>query len=323
MEAEGRIGILYLKEIWSHYQNIRSGTPSQPIEWKYLYGVFNTLGLGLEPTVRHLTMYSQSFDEFETWVEQNGRISKPAVDYFNKAVHKDGKTFQSGNPIFNEKDLNQWQEEGYVVLKQAISKEACKASVELICKSIGADLNKPDTWYQEHPLKQGIMVQLFNEEILEENRFSPRIRQAFEQMWGKSNLVVSMDRVSFNPPETETYTFPGPNLHWDVSLKQPIPYGVQGLLYLADTKEEQGAFTVIPGFHNHIEQWVDRTGSNPREIDLLRDFGDKPIAGEAGDLIIWNHCLPHGSRPNRSTLPRFVQYINYQPLDFEHQAEWL
>jgi hypothetical protein len=33
--------------------------------------------------------------------------------------------------------------------------------------------------------------------------------------------------------------------------------------------------------------------------------------------------LPHGSRPNRGTRPRLVQYINMFPTTFEEQEEWI
>ena len=104
-----------------------------------------------------------------------------------------------------------------------------------------------------------------------------------------------------------------------------IPFGLQGLLYLSDTDENQGAFTVIPGFHKNIENWLENLNDdeNPRDINLLNDYKKKHIAAKAGDFIIWNQCLPHGSSPNTSDKPRIVQYINYQPIDLEYQAEWI
>jgi hypothetical protein len=325
MKVEGRIGIYLLKEIWSDYYNIKhSNQQGHKVEWKYRNAVFNTLGIGIEPTTQYLMSLSPSFEDFESWIQKNGRVSRSLIDNFNSMVLNENEL----NPmptekVFSESDLEKWGKEGYVVLKNAVSEKDCQDSVELICSKIGVDLMDVKSWYSDHPLRQGIMVQLFNDPVLDKNRFSSRVRLAFEQLWGNKNLIVSMDRVSFNPPETESYQFQGPNLHWDVSLKKPIPFGIQGLLYLNDTDEDQGAFTVIPGFHKNIENWLESINENPRKINLLDFFDEKPIAGKAGDLILWNHCLPHGSRPNHSVLPRIVQYINYQPLDLEYQAEWI
>jgi ectoine hydroxylase-related dioxygenase (phytanoyl-CoA dioxygenase family) len=168
------------------------------------------------------------------------------------------------------------------------------------------------------------MVQLFQHPILEQNRQSFKIRKAYEELWNRTDLWVNTDRVGFNPPETELYKFRGPHLHWDVSLKLPVPFGTQGILYLADTAENQGAFTLVPGFQNKIEDWINNLppGANPRSENLYA-LGAKPIAANAGDFIIWHQALPHGSSPNTSILPRFVQYINYAPADEKENRIWI
>jgi ectoine hydroxylase-related dioxygenase (phytanoyl-CoA dioxygenase family) len=134
-------------------------------------------------------------------------------------------------------------------------------------------------------------------------------------LWQKKNIWMNNDRVGFNPPETASWKFPGPDLHWDCSLELPIPFGLQGILYLSDTAADQGAFTLVPGFQHRLESWLNSLppGADPRQQDL-HALGSTPITGEAGDFIIWQQALQHGSSPNTSTQPRFVQYINYQPV---------
>lgn len=222
-------------------------------------------------------------------------------------------------------DIERWDRDGYLILNSAIPKEDCERAVNLIYETIEATPSNPESWYKPHPLKNGIMIQLFISPILDKNRFSSKIRTAYEQLWNRQDLMVSTDRVSFNPPETTFYKFPGPYLHWDVSLKRPIPFGLQGLLYLADTDIDQGAFTVVRGFHKKIENWLAQLGEgvNPRNQKILNNFELEPISGKAGDFVIWDQRLPHGSSPNKSSKPRIVQYINYQPLDLEYHSEWI
>lgn len=323
----GRIGIYYLKSIWNYYQKLKTNsTELSNIEWKYINGVFNALGIGTEPTITYLMQSNDSFDKFENWIEENGRISLPIIEQFNTAVRNENiNQLKSEEEIFSQSDLAQWHEDGYIILRNAVPKIDCERTINLIYDTIDACSSKPSTWYNNHPLKQGIMIQLFNSSILDSNRLSNKIKLAYQQLWNRQDLLVSMDRVSFNPPENNFYKFPGPNLHWDVSLKRPIPFGLQGLLYLSDTDENQGAFTVIPGFHKKIENWLKDLDKdeNPRDINLLRNFKKKPIAAKAGDFIIWNQCLPHGSSPNTSDKPRIVQYINYQPIDLKYHNEWI
>lgn len=323
----GSIGLYYLKTIWHYYHQLKiNPAKAEKIEWKYITAAFNALSIGLEPTIKYLMNSNTSFEEFENWILENGNTSQPSIDQFNAIVSgKNDEEFSTEEKVFSQAELGQWEKDGYIILRNAIPKVDCEKTVNLIYDTIDANNSDPNTWYANHPLKQGIMIQLFNSPILDRNRFSKKIRLAYQQLWNRNDLLVSTDRVSFNPPETEFYKFPGPNLHWDVSLKKPIPFGLQGLLYLSDTDENQGAFTLIPGFHRNIEAWLMQLGKdeNPRDTNLLSQFEKKPISAKAGDFIIWHHCLPHGSSPNTSTKPRIVQYINYQPLDMEHQTEWI
>ena len=113
-------------------------------------------------------------------------------------------------------------------------------------------------------------------------------------------------------------------MHWDVSLHQPIPFATQGILYLTDTPPEQGALTLVPGFHRRVGGWLAALpqGADPRVQDL-RALGPMPIGAQAGDLIIWHQALPHGPSPNRGTRPRLVQYINLTPGHVPCHDVWL
>ena len=128
-----------------------------------------------------------------------------------------------------------------------------------------------------------------------------------------------MDKGGFNPPVNADWQFSGPFLHWDVSLAPPVPFGIQGILYLTDTAAEQGAFRCVPGFHRKLNDWL---RSLPPEVDTrtqdLESLGASTIAGRAGDLIVWRQELPHGSSPNRAAKPRIVQYISGEPSDWLH-----
>ena len=70
----------------------------------------------------------------------------------------------------------------------------------------------------------------------------------------------------------------------------------------------------MPGFHHQLEDWLKDLppDANPREQDL-ESLGAQPVPGKAGDLIIWNSALPHGSSANTATDPRVVQYITMFP----------
>jgi ectoine hydroxylase-related dioxygenase (phytanoyl-CoA dioxygenase family) len=55
----------------------------------------------------------------------------------------------------------------------------------------------------------------------------------------------------------------------------------------------------------------------------VRELRAIPIAGGAGDLIVWHQALPHGATPNLANSPRVVQYLNMFPSQHGVNAEWL
>ena len=328
----GRLGVLHLKRFWQkadlRRRRLLEGRAHHD-EGKMDTTLLAVLGLGLEQTMKQVYLETGSFEAFEDWVEEVNAAGLDAakVAAFNDCIRQRALPRTPPLPeeaVLSAEDITFWDENGYVIIRDAVSREDCEAAVAAICGFIGVDRHDPATWYAPHPGRQGIMVQLFQHPALEKTRSSPKVRAAYEQLWGRCDLWLNTDRAGFNPPETASYTFPGPRLHWDMSLAQPIPFGTQGILYLADTAADQGAFTLVPGFHRRSGEWLASLppGANPREQDLYA-MGPVPVAAGAGDFILWHHALPHGSSPNSSRLPRFVQYVNYEPLDAEVREEWI
>jgi len=327
----GNLGVMHLKRYWQKCQLKKDGSLASdafPEEWNIDIILLSALGLGLEQTLKEIYNSLKDFNDFENWVLSinNGELPKEKIEQLNRYIHNRENGIVEGEieKVLDESDISFWNVNGYLIIRNVISGQDCEDTINAICDFIDIERDDPSTWYNNHPARQGIMVQLFQHPALEKNRLSEKIRKAYEQLWSRKDLWVNTDRVGFNPPETSFWKFPGPKMHWDVSLAMPIPFGLQGILYLANTASNQGAFTLVPGFHNKIESWIGSLSPsvNPRNEDIYA-MGTKPIEAKAGDFIIWHQALPHGSSPNTSELPRFVQYINYAPLDAEVNEVWI
>ena len=330
----GALGIYQLKRLWSRALAARKGsfTPASAHDRHLDFLVTHACGLGLEQTADYLGRAAPSFEEFERWiVETTGGVASERVARINAAVA--GRPappetarwladVEASEPVLTADDLACWAEHGYVVLHDAVPRATREAAVEALWNHLGARADEPETWYRRRD--HGIMVQYFQHPAFAANRRSSRLHKAFAQLWGTADLWATTDRVGFNAPERAGFTFPGPHLHWDISVKTPIPFGTQGILYLTDTPPEQGAFTLVPGFQRWGEDWLSGLppGADPRQQDL-HALGAIPIGGRAGDLIIWHQALPHGASPNRGSHPRLVQYINMFPARIEMQDEWI
>lgn len=290
--------------------------------------LFDALGVGLEQAMQYLGRERPDLSAFESWLLATAGPPDPeTIARYHawldgaplpEATRARLAAIDAAAPVLDAGDLAHWQREGWVILRGAIDRGEAAAVEALLWRVLDADPAMPSSWYG-HELN-GIMIQHFQDPALDVARRSPRIHKAFAQLWGTADLWATIDRMSFNPPETPAHPFQGPHLHWDASLALPVPFATQGILYLTDTAADQGALTLVPGFHHRLEGWLADLGDrDPRQVDLSAQA--VPIAAGAGDLVIWRQDLPHGASPNRSTRPRLAQYVNfYSPALTDHPA---
>ena len=163
-------------------------------------------------------------------------------------------------------DLDFFAEHGWVVATGVISREQAALTANRVWTYANKKAEDPDTWHGG-----GIMVEMYQAQEQWDNRTAPKIHEAFSQIWDQEELRVSRDRVSINPPALDKDAAKESQvafgLHFDTGFAQqkvaeakklrPIPKGVQGVLYLVDTPEENGAFICVPGMHNIVDEWLD------------------------------------------------------------------
>lgn len=231
-------------------------------------------------------------------------------------------------PVLSAEDWAFWQENGYVVIPNAVPQQHLEAIVDTIWHFLEMDPNNREDWYKYQPytrdnmcspISAAGMVEIYQHQALWDNRQYPRVYQAFAEILQAENLWVSLDRANMKPPDRVDKPEWGHQgmIHWDIdTMQDPIPFGVQGVLYLTDTSEDQGGFQCVPGFHNMFADWVKTQPAdrNPRQPDLT-GLTVKSIAGKAGDLVIWHRLLAHGNGHNRSDRPRLAQYITMSPVN--------
>ena len=297
-----------------------------PGEFAVTKAVLDTLGVGLEPAHTFLARARPTVAEFEAWIlgEVGGTIDQRRVARA-VAISQDAppdaerraelQRIDRAAPVLSESDLAFWKQNGYVILREAAPLDACAELERAICQSLGADPTDPDTWYGGGR-QQGVMVQMFHAPVIDDIHASARIHKAFAQLTGTADLVMTSDRCGFNPPVRPGNPYTGTSLHLDLpSLTPPVSPGLQGILYLTDTDEDQGALRVIPGFQHRIDSWLESlpAGRDPSLEDFAALGEVRSIAADAGDLIIWTAALPHGPQANTASQPRIVHYLTMYP----------
>jgi len=227
-----------------------------------------------------------------------------------------------------------WKEQGYVVIKNAVSREQAEQTAAFIWEFEDKNPNDKNTWYTapraEMKMKELTgtgMVEVYNNQYLWNNRQTKKVYDAFVDIWGTDKLWVTIDRANLNFPIRPGHEYKG-FIHWDYD-PDTKPQNVQGVLALADqTDEHMGGFQCIPWLFKNYDTWKltqpeDRDHFKPDTTGLEDKIVKVPM--EAGDLLIFNSSEPHGIRPNRSEdKVRIAQYISMMPAQEDNKAlrEW-
>lgn len=280
----------------------------------------NFYGLGKFETYFFLYADCKDFQHFKDWV-----VGLKGQEFVIEADQK-FKAWQNNKTIEPEKSeafpkvlskeqIQFWEENGYLKISKVVEDERCDEVAGQIRRHLNVDLNHPATWYMEHPNWQGIMVQLYQNEALEKVRNQENIRQIFADLYQTNELVPNIEKLGYNPPESEVWSFQQGKLHWDINLDIPVEFEVQGILYLNDVSENGGPIQFVPGFHHRFDEWITQFSSLERAHTSMR-LTEVPtkIPGEKGDLILWRNTIPHAASSNNSALPRFVQYLSFSKL---------
>jgi ectoine hydroxylase-related dioxygenase (phytanoyl-CoA dioxygenase family) len=235
----------------------------------------------------------------------------------------------NGKPlkVLSEEDWKFWIENGYVVIKNAISKEQAAKTAAFLWEFEGKDPHDSDSWYKNpasemkmKELNNTGMVEVYNNQLLWDNRQNPRIHDAFTDIWGTEKLWVTIDRANLNFPIRPGHEYKG-FIHWDYD-PETKPQNVQGVLALADqTDENMGGFQCIPELFRDYDTWK---LTQPEDRDHYKPditgFTPTKVKMEAGDLLIFNSSQPHGIRANNSSdKVRIAQYISMMPADEDNE----
>jgi hypothetical protein len=227
-----------------------------------------------------------------------------------------------------------WRTNGYVVIKNAVSREQAAATAAFLWEFEEKDPADPATWYttpraemQMKELAGTGMVEVYNHQHLWNNRQIPKVYDTFVDIWGTEKLWVTIDRANLNFPIRPGFEYRG-FIHWDYD-PETRPQNVQGVLALADQLDtEMGGFQCIPWLYRNYDTWKltqpeDRDRFKPDTTGLEPEIVKVPL--EAGDLLIFNSTEPHGIRPNNSgDKVRIAQYLSMMPAqeDNEELRQW-
>jgi hypothetical protein len=238
---------------------------------------------------------------------------------------------RNGEPLraLTEEQWKHWITQGYVVVPNAISSKQVAQTVALLWEFEEKNPKDPKTWYAPPratmEMKELVgtgMVEVYNHQHQWINRQTPRVYDAFVDVWGTEELWVTIDRANLNFPAPKDQPQKG-FIHWDYD-PDTKPQNVQGVLALCDQIDpDMGGFQCIPWLFQNYESWraTQPDDRDPFQPDLkgLKDK-IKKVPLMAGDLLIFHSGLAHGIRPNNSLdKVRMAQYISMMPAEPDNE----
>ena len=162
---KGSLGIMHLKRYWEKciaQKNRRLVQNEGQDEWNWDITLLAALGLGLEQTIKFVYHSSSGFDDFERWILEvnGGKLVQEKIDSFNASITRVTANLSAVTEnMLTAVDMDRRNENVFIIIREAISKQDCEDTINLICDYINIKRNDPATWYHDHPGKQGIMVQ--------------------------------------------------------------------------------------------------------------------------------------------------------------------
>lgn len=316
------INCSFLPVFYAYHQCMKAGTP--PPEYNNFGTVENIwmgfYGLGKFETYQFLYAKCTSLTHLQDWMialkgTQQIQASLAAFDQWMKAETTSTAIANTKDTIISKDQWQTWQQQGYIRISNLVDEKLCDAVCRFICTQLGADPKAPETWYNDHPDWHGLMLQQYQHESIQTIKTLPVIQQVFAELYGCSSIIANTEKVSFNPPETDTWKFRHHELHWDIDFAKEDRHYIQGLVYLNDVPETRGPLKVVPGFHHRFENWLMRYPDPHQAQQVMQNTCTSiPVPGKKGDMVCWLQTLPHAASANHSDMPRFVQYISFSKL---------
>jgi ectoine hydroxylase-related dioxygenase (phytanoyl-CoA dioxygenase family) len=261
-------------------------------------------------------------DNVHKEIPGNPSVSKSSITKLND--RSNGKPLK----VLSEEDWNFWIYNGYIVVKNAISKEQAKQTAGFLWEFEEKNPDDMATWYtapraemEMKELANTGMVEVYNHQYLWNNRQAPKIYAAYTDIWGTEKLWCTIDRANLNLPIRPGFEYKA-FIHWDYDPELK-PQQVQGVLALADqTDENMGGFQCIPELFRDYDTWK---LTQPTDRDYFKPditgYTPTKVKMEAGDLLIFNSLLPHGIRANRSeNKVRIAQYVSMMPAEEDNET---
>jgi ectoine hydroxylase-related dioxygenase (phytanoyl-CoA dioxygenase family) len=242
--------------------------------------------------------------------------------------------------VLSEEDIADFNEFGYLVLRNVLTREEAEHYRNVILGMIPADLTIPKPWtvksgrikpyhagYGDQETRRGHEDNgIFDTPDLIPLLCHETPYRAAAELMGSRELRAQDGTIGITLRNDDGPTLTQ-NLHVDPSVPDtldnftfsPSELTVGGAFYLTDVEPHGGGMHVVPGGHRLV---AEAARNDPQGRHMFGNWVDikgfpEPVevTGSAGDFIMTHYLLPHCASNNRNERARVAYFVRYARLD--------
>ena len=240
----------------------------------------------------------------------------------------------------NEEQLEQFVNEGFVKIENAIPQQICEEIREILWNDTGVDKNVPATW-----TKPVIRLWFYNQEPFNKAVNMPALTAAYDQLAGKGKWIPRDSIGTFpirfpvdeDPGDTGWHvdsSFPGDDMNdftkWMINVFSK-GRALLMLFIFSDIGEKDAPTVIKKGSHMDVAKILEPFGEDGLafmelggKLEVVLHREDALATGNAGTVYLCHPFIVHAAQPHRGTVPRFLAQPALEmrePLNFSGKIE--
>jgi ectoine hydroxylase-related dioxygenase (phytanoyl-CoA dioxygenase family) len=231
------------------------------------------------------------------------------------------------SPVLTDDQLAEFDEQGFVIIKGALSREDAEAYRQSILSMVPPSLEIPMTWASHDGRIKPMATpdsHTFDTPELLPLMTNERLYGAACQLLGSTALRVTDGSIGITIRNSAHGDHPlSQTLHIDASVPttaddftfEQRELQVGGCYYLTDVEPNGGGIHVVPGGHKIVEAEARAAGGGGRHLHQnwkqIKHLESVEITGQAGDFALLHHLMPHGASHNRNSTARVAYFVRW------------